>query len=312
MINWIKTHKLTVLLLVFIIYFIFRSVFGVDILSFDSPSRNSYVGGGGGVNGVTLSAPSSSGGGYSKFSMPSFAGLSSSVSREDRVVVQESSLSLLVKDVRETGDRIIKFAEDRGGFMVDTSYTRPEESPFGTITVRVPTNILNDALSYFRSQGIKVTSENIRGRDVTDQYVNIENRIDALLKIKARYESLTENSGNVSELLSLQREIGNTQTQIDNFVGQKKALEENAKFTKITVFLSTDELSLPYAPDNKFRPNVVFKLAVRSMLNTLVWLGQLSIWVGVYSVIWVPALILFIVYKKWQARRKSRPIPRNT
>lgn len=233
-------------------------------------------------------------------------GVAADVPSSDRLVVQNSNLSLVVDDVRSTGDRIVKHVVDNGGFMVTTSYNRPEESPFATITLRIPSARLNETLEFFRAQAIKVTNENQVGEDITDQYVDIEARLETLEQVKAKFEGILGSATQVQDILTVQREIINTQTQIDNLKGQKKALEENASFSKVTVYLSTDELSLPYTPDDKFRPQVVFKLAVRSLLNTLRLVGEAAIWFVVYAVLWVPVVFIVIGYNRWQKKRQTK------
>jgi hypothetical protein len=78
-------------------------------------------------------------------------------------------------------------------------------------------------------------------------------------------------------------------------------LEKTAKLAKITLYLSTDEYVLPYAPTTPFRPEVIFKQAVRSLVGTLRGLVRLGIWLGVYSVIIVPVGLMI-----WFFSRKKR------
>src|SRR3989344_7145682 len=79
----------------------------------------------------------------------------------ERITVKNSNISLLVTDVKKTGENILSYTKDKGGYMVEVSYNRPSESPFGTITVRVPTEKLDETLKYFRGLGIKVTNEHL-------------------------------------------------------------------------------------------------------------------------------------------------------
>jgi hypothetical protein len=97
----------------------------------------------------------------------------------------------------------------------------------------------------------------------------------------------------VPDLLSVQRELINLQSQIDSLKGQQKYFEQSAKLSKITIYLSTDELALPYAPDNSWRPAVVFKEAVRSLIYNLRSLANLIIWLVVYSPIIIVGLLAF-------------------
>jgi len=103
----------------------------------------------------------------------------------------------------------------------------------------------------------------------------------------------------VTDLMTVQRELINLQSQIDSLKGQQKYLEQSAKLTKITIYLSTDELSLPYAPTNEWRPTVIFKEAVRSLLTFLRGIAGFLIWLVVYSPIIAPVIGII-----WFVRRR--------
>lgn len=229
----------------------------------------------------------------------------SAADTSERVVIKNSNLSLLVKDVRKTGEDILTYTKNIGGFMVETSYNRPDESPFATITVRVPSKKLDATLDHFRSLAVKVTNENLFGTDVTEEYTDIKAYLDNHTKTKAKYEAILEKAVTVDEILKVQEQLINLQQQIDALKGEQQAIEQNAAFSKVTLYVSTDELALPYTPDQAFRPDVVFKYAVRSLLNTLRIGAEMLIWVGVYSVIWLPALLVFLGYRKWRKRKQS-------
>lgn len=292
LINWIKTHKLVVLLILIIAYLYFKDNSITPLPQFSKSPTIDY-----------RASPSSIGMVAPELSLQKTTETFSDTS--NRIVTKTSDLSLLVKDVRETGNQIISYANNSKGYMVFASYNRPTESPFATITIRVPTDKLDDALNYIRSLSIKVTSENLVGTDVTDEYVDIEASLATLNKTKEKFEEILEKAITVTDILTVQRELISLQQQIDSLKGQKMAIEKNAALTKITIYLSTDELALPYAPDKAFRPNVIFKLAVRSLLNTLRSGAEATIWIGVYSIIWLPVFLGFVIYKKSKGKQKS-------
>jgi len=278
MINWINKNRLLTVLIVVVVYFAYKSYSPVAVVQNISNTRDKAV---------SLGAPE-------------FEPVSDN---QDRIVIQNSNLSLLVSDVRDSGEKIVDFAKQSGGFMVSASYNRPDESAFATINVRVPSKDLDRALDTFRGLSVKVTSENLQGTDVTERYVDIGARLETLNLTKSKFEQILVNATEVQDLLQVQRELISLQTQIDNLVGQRDALEKNAELTKITVYLSTDELSLPYAPDEKFRPRLDFKLATRSVLGSLQSLGKAVIWIAVYSVLWIPAILIFIGFKRYNKKR---------
>lgn len=219
----------------------------------------------------------------------------------DRLVVRDTFLSLQVKDVGVVINRIETISREKGGFLVDSSLSKPEGAASGSITVRVPENRRQEAMDEFRGLAVKTVSERVMGTDVTDQFVDNEARLAVLNMTKAKFEDILGKAEKVQDLLTVQRELINLQEQIDSLVGQQKYLEQTAKLTKITVYLSTDDLALPYTPDSSWRPAVVFKQAVRSLMVALRRGGGLVIWLGVYSVVWVP-----IVGVGWMMKKRRR------
>ncbi|PIS15147.1 hypothetical protein COT63_01555 [Candidatus Shapirobacteria bacterium CG09_land_8_20_14_0_10_38_17] len=224
---------------------------------------------------------------------------------KERLVVQTSSLSLVVNDVRQVSKEVVNYTQEIGGFMVSASLDKPQEVPFATVVVRVPAEKLSETLDYFRSLAVKVSSENILGKDVTDQYEDIGTKLETLNKTKAKFEEILNKAEKVEDILKVQRELTSLQAQIDNLKGRKEYWEKTAKLAKITTYLSTDELSLPYQPEGVFRPKVIFKQAVRSLIETLRSFAKLVIWVAVYLPIW-GAILIIIFIAKWLKRRKKK------
>ena len=300
--NWVKSHKLLVVLALVIFYLLFKdSLFGGSYqesydsgLSYSPSSKTALPSSGGGIGGA---------GEMLSMNLPREA--APAPEAKDRMVVQNSNISLLVDNVVNVQKKIIKKAQELGGYMVNTSLTNPQDVASSTVTVRVPSIKLENALEYYRSLSQKVVSENLYGNDVTDQYVDNESRLEIYAKTKAKYESILDKAILVKDILEVQKELTNIQSSIDYLKGQQNYLEKNAEMAKITIYLATDELELPYAPSEAWRPQVIFKKAVRSVIGTFRTVGSLAIWLGTYSVIWIPALIVVVVIKK----RRNRNTP---
>jgi hypothetical protein len=223
----------------------------------------------------------------------------------DRIVVQNTSMSMLVRDVAVTLKGIEKEAVGAGGYMVNKSISQPEGAASGYISLRVPTEKREETLDGIRALGVKVISENVVGTDVTDQYVDLAGRIASLEKTKARIKAILDQATSVNDLMNVQMQLTNIEQQIDSYKGQQNYLSQTAKLTMISVNLSTDELSLPYAPDKAWRPAVVFKNAVRSLVSTVRDIGSLLIWVVVYAPVWGLALGAIYLYKKMKAKKST-------
>jgi hypothetical protein len=301
-IDWIKRNKLSsILLLLLLVFFgknFLQSFLGVSTFSSGGVSRSlSYNKGM--VSDVTtpmgLALPTTGGG-----SMMPINEAAPQANVPKRLVIQDSDLSLLVKDVVSTKDSIITYAQTNGGYMVSANVSNPTDAPSATVVVRVASAKMKEALVYLHSLSLKVVSENVNGTDVTDQYVDVDTRVSQLLATRAKFETLLSQAKEISDITNLTQQILNIQSQIDNYKGQQDAMKKNADLAKLTVYLSTDEIALPYAPSDTFRPGVIFKLAVRSLVADLRKVATSGIWLAVYAVVWLPVVIIAVfVYRKF-------------
>jgi len=294
--SWIKQNKLTTALIVAVIFLLARSRASTPFLGQSKYSYENEM-----VSydmAAQMPAPASS----SRTFLGNFGSSEESVGSgydsTDRKVITDTSLSLKVDDVGSVLDQINKLAVSHQGFMVNQNISRPEEGASGHISVRVKSEKLDDFLAAVRNLGVKVVSENVSGRDITEQYTNIEERLRVLNTTKRKFEEMLGSAFTVSDMLEVQRELLNLQTQIDSLEGTRRYLAESADYSLVSVYLATDEMALPYAPAESWSAKVVFRQAVRSLVLTGRGLAELGIWAVVYSPIWLVILGIILVIKK--------------
>ena len=308
-IEWIKRNKLATFLIVFVAFLFLRSVSNNNNIRPKIVQRGAMMESQGvsgtGIGAVTGMADFVAPGAMSKsYQTSPYPQESVSLSPTARKVVEETSLSLQVKDVSQSVQDIKNKAQSLNGFMVNAYVSKPEEASSGNITIRVPSETSEEMLNFLRANAVKVVSENLSGSDVTDQYSDIDAKLAILIENKATMESFMRRAENIDEILRVQNQIFALQDQIDSLKGQKKYLEDVSSSMKMTVYLSTDEFSLPYSPDNNWRPEVVLKNAVRSLVITLRGLAERLIWITVFAVIWIPLVIVAYFVWKWYKKRK--------
>jgi hypothetical protein len=285
---WIKENKLsTVLIGIIVLFFGSNAQSSSTMLDMTSVSKgrsaDSLM-----VSEMAAPLPPVGGGGAPRLEIP------------DRKVVTNSNLSLVVTDVKKAINDIKVHTKGLGGYMVDSSQTAPEGLATGSITVRVPSDQLDIALDYLSDIAVKVVSERITGTDITDEYVDVEARLKTLRGTKVRYESILDKAEDVDDIMRVTQQILYIQDQIDRLMGQLTYMDATSSSSLITIYLSTDEFELPYSPEQPWRPKVVFKYAVRSLVQTLREVGSSLIWALTYAVIWVPILIIVLIIRKKQ------------
>lgn len=218
---------------------------------------------------------------------------------EKRLIIRDANLSLVVKDLNGTKEKIISLSESAKGYLVSATVYGTEKNTSALVVIRVPETEFNQVLNQIRSLAVKITSESISGQDVTEEYVDLTGRLKSLEVSRNRFQEILKNASTVDQILTVQREIDRVQMDIEQTTGRMEYLSKSAAMSKITVNLALDEESLPYVPPSeKWKPASVFKQAVRSLLSVLKDLSYLVIWIAVFAVVWIPAIFLFKFLKK--------------
>jgi len=283
-INWIKTNKIISALIVVILFLLLRG-------SASSVSTRQYSG----VDsiGMESAVPSMS---------KSSAGSVLVPASQNRKVVTNSNFSLLVKKVNETIDSVKSEAEQMSGYVVSTVINRDEKADTADIEVRVPSDKLVEFSKYLRSISVKVVYENVIGYDITDQYTDYTTRLASLQSAKTKLETIMNSAYTADDILNIQTKIFEIQDQIDAVKGQIKYMDEASSTSKVSISISTDEMSLPYTPVKTWRPDIIFKQAVRALFAVIMIVGTVGIWV----VVFLPLLLLAILIKKLIIRLRNK------
>ena len=109
----------------------------------------------------------------------------------DLMIIYTGSLDLVVKDTQEAQDEVGKLVEQVGGYVASSESYRYEEGwTRVTLTLRVPSEKFNDAMSELRALALEVSHDSVSSENVTQEYVDLDSRLRAL-EIKAeRLEAL--------------------------------------------------------------------------------------------------------------------------
>lgn len=146
--------------------------------------------------------------------------------QDERMMAYDAIVDLTVKEPDTTIVQIRKMVDEKNGYIVSIS---PSRAVF-----RVKATMLNSCLEQIALFG-KVTDKTIIGSDVTDQYQDLEIRLENAMKARSRYLELLEKAENVQAALMVEKELERLNTEIDILTGKIKRLEHIVEYSSITV-----------------------------------------------------------------------------
>jgi hypothetical protein len=207
---------------------------------------------------------------------------SSSAAAQARLIATSIDLSIVVTDPQKKSDAIYLMAKNMGGYLVSENmsqvYTPSGASvPQGTITIRVPADKLDSALSQIKTGVVSVQSENRSGQDVTSQYVDLQSQLTNLQKAEVDLQAIMDqaqnNPGNDSttktqDVLNVYNQIVTIRGQIEQIQGQMKYIDETTSTAAIAVTLIAEETIKPITIGG-WKPQGVARDAVQALVKFL-------------------------------------------
>jgi hypothetical protein len=206
----------------------------------------------------------------------------STATAQARLVATNVDLSIVVTDPQKKSDAIYLMAKNLGGYLVSENmsqvYTPSGTAvPQGTISIRVPADKLDSALSQIEAGVVDVQSENRSGQDVTSQYVDLQSQLTNLQKAEQDLQVIMDdaknNPGNDSttktqDVLNVYNQIVSIRGQIEQIQGQMKYIDETTSTSSINVTLIAEETIKPITIGG-WKPQGVARDAVQALVKFL-------------------------------------------
>lgn len=226
----------------------------------------------------------------------------------DRALILTASIALRADDPWGTADRAQAIAIGLGGDVMSLSQSGSGESRSASLTLRVPADRFNDALKQLREMSaIEVVSSSVDGKDVTEQFVDLEARLTAKQAEEQRYLALLARAATVEDILRVEGALAAVRTRIEQLTGQLNSIRTRTEFS--TIALSVTPLTSPITPPDGrvWDPARTAQQALAALAALVRVLGDALIWTVVFG--WVPLLALLAALAVSRARSRVVTTP---
>jgi len=156
-----------------------------------------------------------------------------SVETIERKLIKEGRVEFRTDDLGQTRTTIIGAVDKHQGYISSDSEYKSTGRISQTLTVRVPADSF-DAFLADATKGIeRFDSKNLNVRDVTEEYIDTEARLKTKKELEARYLELLKEAGNVTEVLAIEKEIGQLRSEIESIEGRLNYLKKSVAYATV-------------------------------------------------------------------------------
>ena len=237
---------------------------------------------------------------------------------EMRQIIANANISLVVKETETAMAGVEQIASDLGGYLSDVElskgrYDQTEELR-GSMTLRVPSDNLEEALERLQALATDVHYLNIDRQDVTDQYSDLDARLRNLRATETELLALLTEvrerpNAKVEDILAVHRNLTQIREEIETLQGRKNLLDNQIGFSTVRVELIPDSINRPIV-EEPWSANGPVRNALRALVATLQGLLTALIWAFLYLtplllVVLIPLAILIWLVRIWVGRRRK-------
>jgi hypothetical protein len=223
---------------------------------------------------------------------------------DNRIVVKNATLTLIVDNVRESVDKISSVIKSQNGVVTTSNIfaTGPKDETQANLVLRVPVAQLDETLTQLRKLAAKVTQDTLNADDRTKQKIDIEARLNNLKATEQQLLSIMKQAKTVKDTLDIQRELTTVRSQIEVMTAELQNLSGDAAMSTIQVNLSSRDADLPTISSGK---NSVWEEIIISLKDMVRLYRQLFI-LGIRTFILLLPIIVIGAISWFAWKRKAR------
>lgn len=210
---------------------------------------------------------------------------------QGRDVISTGSLTVETDDATDAGEQARQIAEDAGGYLAKQDAVLGEDQQV-KVTLRVPADAFHDVMGDVAKLGtVQVRKDD--SKDVTDQVVDLEGRLDNAEVSAKRLRELLAVAENVTNIIAIEDRLTQRETEIEAIKGQLEVLHDQVDLS--TVRATFTEEAPPVVSDDLPGPIESLRAGGVTLVNGL----QVALAGAAFALPFVPLLLL----AWWLARR---------
>lgn len=224
----------------------------------------------------------------------------------ERKIIRTSSVEMVVQHPAEAAQKITALAEKLGGY-VETSNSGGQNATSGTLTIRVPANEFQQALTEIRNLGLRVENERVDAQDVTQQYVDQDARIRNLKAEEAGFLLILKQATTVKDMLAVSERLSDVRGEIERQQAEFNALSKQTETVAIAVSLQTEAEQQVFGLN--WRPGYQIKLALHDGLDSVATYATTMTTVLFYlpaTLLWAGTIVAGLIASRWIILRGKR------
>lgn len=152
----------------------------------------------------------------------------------ERKLIKNGLVEIQVESLEDISIKVERWIKNFGGYVFSSDVYETR----GYFSLKVPVERFDSAINSAGGFG-KITNQNVNTDDVTEQYYDLQSRIETKKILLNKYSEYLSRAKDVKELLEIERQINNITTELESMQGQLKRLNSLTNYSTININFTT-------------------------------------------------------------------------
>ena len=216
-------------------------------------------------------------------------------------IIKDGRLGIQVTELENTKSRIDTLIIRHGGYYANESLNNSDWETSYNLKIRIPSENFMKFISDIEAGDGEILYKEIDARDVTDQFIDLETRLENKRNYLKRYNDLLVKANSIKEILEIEEMIRALEEEIESTTGRLKYLSDLVDYSTLDLTISKKR-NFKYNPANRDK----FSKKLKQSLSKG-WFGFVDFFLFIINIwpLWIIILFIFYLWKKYKMKRKK-------
>lgn len=214
-------------------------------------------------------------------------------------IIKDGRIGIQVDNLENSKSRIDTLVRNHGGYYDNESFNNSDWESSNNLKIRIPSANFENFINKIETGEGEIKYKEIDARDVTDQFIDLESRLQNKKNYLNRYSELLAKAQTVKDILEIEEKIRGIEEEIESTTGRIKYLSDLVEHSTLDLTI-TKQKDFKYNPAN--RGKFIEKLEQALSKG---WYGLVDFTLFFIN-LWPLWLLLTIILYTWRKFKKNK------
>ena len=216
-------------------------------------------------------------------------------------IIKDGRLGLRVKELDNTKFRVDTLIRNYGGYYANESFNNTDWESSFNLKIRIPSSNFEKFITAIESGDGEIDYKEIDARDVTDQFIDLETRLETKRNYLKRYNDLLKLAKSIKEILEIEEKIRGLEEEIESTTGRLRYLSDLVDYSTLDLIISKRR-DFKYSLVNRDR----FSERLKESLSKG-WFGFVDFLLFMIKIwpFWIIVILILYLWRKYKKTKKK-------